>query len=314
MRIRKLFRAVLLCFGVGNAASGFFAQTADAPKQAAPAGTDYSKEETGAVTPPLARQDSGLRAELIQRPDSADLLYSLAFVQRLEGKARESLETYTRAASRRKPTAEELRSVAMDYVMLNDYSDAIRWLEIAVQMDPRDAEVMYALGRCYYSQNRYVDAGKMFQQVLAIQPRHLKAQENLGLAYDATNRPDMAEDALRKAASWASPGGPDEWPFLDLGSFLLDQNRAKEAIEPLRVAAHIRQDCAACHEKLGRALITIQETANGLAELEQATRLDPRNPKTHYEFGLALRQAGQTDRAHEELALSQKLYSTHSQE
>jgi Flp pilus assembly protein TadD len=70
----------------------------------------------------------------------------------------------------------------------------------------------------------------------------------------------------------------------------------------------------ACHEKLGRALLAAQDTIGGLAELEQATRLDPANPKTHYEFGRALRQVGQTERARQELSLSQKLYGAHSQE
>jgi Flp pilus assembly protein TadD len=77
---------------------------------------------------------------------------------------------------------------------------------------------------------------------------------------------------------------------------------------------HIRPDCASCHEKLGRALITTQDGAGGIAELEQATRLDPKDPKTHYELGRALRQAGQAERAKQEFSMSQKLYSAHSQE
>jgi tetratricopeptide (TPR) repeat protein len=154
----------------------------------------------------------------------------------------------------------------------------------------------------------------MYERVLAVQPEHLKAEENLGLVFDATNRPDKAEEALRKAASWASVNGTDEWPFLDLGGFLLDQDRAKEAIDPLRIAVHIRPECAACHEKLGRALLTTHDSAGGIAELEQATRLDPKNPKSHYELGRALRQAGQAERAQQEFSLSQKLYSAHSEE
>src|SRR5947209_10352481 len=119
----------------------------------------------------------------------------------------------------------------------------------------------------------------MFEHVLAIEPTHLKAQENLGLVFDATNRPEQAEEALRKAAAWAGSEEGDEWPFLDLGGFLLDRDRAAEAMEPLRTAVRIRATCAACHEKLGRALLATSDVAGAIAELEEATRLDPKDPK-----------------------------------
>jgi Flp pilus assembly protein TadD len=77
---------------------------------------------------------------------------------------------------------------------------------------------------------------------------------------------------------------------------------------------HIRAGCAACHEELGRALLANHESDGGIAELDRAAQLDPKNPKTHYELGRALRQAGQLERAQQEFALSQKLYTSHSQE
>jgi hypothetical protein len=42
-----------------------------------------------------------------------------------QNKARESLEPFTRAARFQKPNVGELRSVAMDYVLLDDYDDAV---------------------------------------------------------------------------------------------------------------------------------------------------------------------------------------------
>jgi tetratricopeptide (TPR) repeat protein len=314
MALRSGVQFAVLCFLLAGMSSCLFAQATNETKEAAPAGSPYSAEQRGTVTPQLTERESVVRAELAQHTDSPELLYSLALILREEGKTRESLDTYTRAAKYSKPTAEELRSVALDYVLLNDYDEAIHWLEVAVQMDPDNAEALYALGRCYYTKDRYLDAAKMYERVLVIQPKNLKAEENLGLVYDAINRPEMAEDALRNAAGWADADGKDEWPFLDLGGFLLDRDRAKEAVDPLRIAVHIRPECAACHEKLGRALLAVQNNAAGLAELEQATKLDPRNPKIHYEFGHALRRLGQNDRAQQELALSRTLYSAHSQE
>jgi Flp pilus assembly protein TadD len=274
----------------------------------------YSSEENRTVASASAAKEAELRAQIVERPHDADPAYSLALLLRQEGKAHESLDAYTHAAQLRTPTAEEIRSVALDYVLLNDYDDAIRWLERAARMDPANAGVLYSLGRCYFSKDRYLDAERMFAHVLALDPKNLKAQENLGLVFDATNQPDRAEEALRTAAAWADKNGADEWPFLDYGGFLLDHGRAQEALDPLRTAARIQPKCAACHEKLGRSLVQSHELADGIAELERAAQLEPSDPKTHYELGRALRQAGQAERAQREFALSQKLYAPHSQE
>ena len=300
----------VLLLAMGNGA----AQDAVESKEVHRAPAPYAKEESAAANPELSAKESELRNRVVKQPDSPDLLYRLALVLRQEGKARESLDTYTQAAHYRVPGPDELRSVALDYVLLNDYQDAIHWLEGALKMDANNVDVLYSLGRCYYSKDRYVDAGRMFQRVLAIEPTHLKAEENLGLVFDATNHPEQAEEALRKAATWAGAEGTDEWPFLDLAIFLLDHDRSAEALEPLHSAVRIRPGCEVCHEKLGRALLATSDVPGGIAELEEAIRLDPNDPKAHFELGRAYRQAGQTERAQQEFAASQKLYAAHSQE
>ena len=304
---------VLSMLVVAGARFPLAAQDSGAVKGSGPTAAPYALEEHGTASSALAQREAELRGQITKQPDSEELIYQLALVLRQEGNARASLDAYTRAARRRVPTAAELRSVALDYVILSDYDDAIHWLERAAQMEPDNVEVLYSLGRCYYTKDRYLDAGRQYERVLAMQPTHLKAEENLGLVFDATNRPEQAEEALRKAAGWAANEQTDEWPFLDLGNFLLDRDRAVEAIDPLRNAVRIRTDCSACHEKLGMALLSTDDVRASIAELELAAKLDPQDPKAHFELGRALRKAGQTERAKQEFAASQRLYSTHSQ-
>lgn len=311
-------RSALLCCMLACLTPSCFAQASSAVKAAPPPGVSYTRENSQAgdsyALPGLARKEADLRAALASQPDSPSLLYELALVERQQDNPRASLDTYTQAAKLRRPTAQDLRSVALDYVLLNDYDDAIHWLEVAVSMDPTDTDILYSLGRCYYTKDRFADAGKMFQQALAIRPGSVKVEENLGLVYDAMNQPQDAEAALRKAASWTNAGGRDEWPFLDLGSFLLDHGRSNEALEPLQTAVRIQPLSAIAHEKLGRALLVNQQNAAGIAELEQAAKLDPKDPKVHFELGRALRQAGRTEEAKKEFELSQQLYAAHSTE
>ena len=255
----------------------------------------------------LAAQESKLRDYLASHPTSAPTLYELALVLRQENKPKESLETYTRAAQHQKPDADQLRSVALDYVLLSDYPDAIHWLETARSFDPTNVDVLYSLARCYYTQNQYREAEAVYLRILQLKPDHLKAEENLGLTYDAENQPEQAEAALRKAADWASGDKTDVWPFLDLGSFLLAHDRAKEAVPFLQSAVTIDPKCAACHEKLGRSLEETGRVSEGVKELETAVQLDPKNPNVHFELGHAYRQAGSLDKARAEYAISEQL-------
>jgi tetratricopeptide (TPR) repeat protein len=296
---------ILFCVAVRAAAAQV--PTKDAPM---PANTRDSEEPS----PGLAAIESGLRYDLGMHPDSAPTFYKLGLVLRQENKPKESLETYTKAARLQKPSAEQLRSVALDYVLLADYDDAIHWLKIAASFDPGNTDILYSLGRCLYSQNKYPEAEEMFIRVLQIKPDHLKAEENLGLIYDFVSQPEKAEEALRKAATWAGDESTDEWPFLDLGAFLLDHGRAPEAVPFLRRASAIATKCTACHEKLGRALLSAGDVGGGLKELEAAALLDPKNPKMHFQLGLAYRAAGALEKSRAEFALSQSLYGEHSQD
>jgi len=275
---------------------------------------DLSVRDIEKPSPALAAIESEVRRDLQSHPDSASLLYKLGLVLRQENKPKESLETYTKAAKLEKPNADQLRSVALDYVLLDDFDDAVHWLRIAISLDPRNVDVLYSLGRCFYSQSKYPEAKEMFLRVLQINPEHLKAEENLGLIYDYSSQPDQAEAALRKAVTLAGDQSTDEWPFLDLGGFLLDQDRAAEAVPFLRRASAIADKCAACHEKLGRALVATGDANSGLKELETAEQLDPKNPKTHFQLGLAYRALGALDKSRAEFALSQSLYGEHSHE
>lgn len=267
-----------------------------------------------AVPAALAGAEARIRTELQQDPASPELLYRLALVLRQENKPKDSLEAYTKAATRRKPTAAELRSVALDYVLLGDFDDAIRWLKVALSFEPNNVDVLYSLGRCLYTQNLFAEAEGAYSRILQIDPNHLKAEENLGLTYDGENKPEKAEQALRAAAALADKQtSPDEWPYLDLGVFLQDQSRLQEALPLLKKAASIAPNSAVCRSRLGRALVSTGDAKGGVKELQAAAALDPKNPKIHFELGHAYRDAGDLEQARNEFALSKSLYGEHSQ-
>jgi Flp pilus assembly protein TadD len=259
----------------------------------------------------FAEADAALRTYTRRHPESADGFFMLGFVLHREDKPADSLRVYTQAAALSTPTAEDLKIVGLDYVLLNDFPDAITWLKKATEFDPKNEQAWYSLGRCYYTQSRFEEAENALERSLALNPGDLKAVTNLALAQEMQNRNDEADRTYRHSIQLADADPhTDEWPYLNYASFLLEHDRAAEALPLLRRAVAIAPRCADCHAKLGKALAATNDARGAVAELSQAIALSPDDPKLHYELGHIYRSLGMQDKAKAELALSAKLYGT----
>lgn len=255
--------------------------------------------------------DAALQEYAAGHPDSADALYMLGFVLNREDKPAESLRTYTKAARLAMPKSDDLKIVATDYVLLNDYPDAIKWMRQAIEFNPKNEPAWYGLGRCYYTQSSFNDAEQAFRQALKLDPTDLRAQTNLALTLEMLNEPAKADKEYRSAIALANADPrTDQWPYLDYASFLLDQGKAAEAVPLLEKAVTIAPQCADCHGKLGRALEATGRRDAAVTELEKAVALDPKNAHLHYALGHAYQAAGMAGKAKKELAVAAEMYAS----
>ena len=246
-------------------------------------------------------------------PKSADGLYLLALVLERENQPKESLEVYTRAAAARVPGAEELREVALDYVLLDDYPDAVRWLERALSADPKNAEAWYDLGRARMQQGKFIEAAEALRRSLAVRPGDARALDNLGICLEAENRPDEALQAYQKAVKAAEASGhPAEQPFTDEGALLNTRNGFAEAVPLLVRATEIAPRASKGYEELARAYTGLGQTAAARQAMEQAVALDGRNSRLHYQLGRIYKAAGMPAEAQREFQLSAELYGHQS--
>jgi tetratricopeptide (TPR) repeat protein len=249
-----------------------------------------------------------LHAYLTVHPHSEDALYLLGFVLHRQDRPRESLETYTRAAALKPPTADDLKIVGLDYVLLKDYPDAIRWLERVVELDPKSKDGWYYLGRAYYSDSRASKARQAFLTVLELDPHDVKAESNLGLIFDAEGKPDDALEAYHNAIAWQQRNPrPSDQPLVNLGSLLLQQGHPEESIPYLEEAAAISPRNGYCHLKLGTAYLRLRRFREAQRELETATTLEPDDPAPHYQLGLLYKETHVLDRAQAEFDRFQEL-------
>jgi tetratricopeptide (TPR) repeat protein len=230
--------------------------------------------------------------------DSDDAVYLLAYVRFRENKPEKSLRLFTEAAKLRMPTADDLKVVALDYVLLADYEDAARYLELAVKMDPANLEARYHLGRVRYQQNRFDLAIAAFQEVLKRNPTDLKAQDNLGLSLDAENKTDEAIAAYQKAIELdAAAAAHSEQPYLNLGMLLAKSNRMNDAIPLLIRATEIAPTSGKVHYELGKAYFTSDHLQDGQREAEQAVRMEPGDRPAHYLLGRIYQRLGKLELA-----------------
>lgn len=261
----------------------------------------------------LPEAERVLRAYLATNSRSAPGLYLLGDLLLRQNHPRESLETYTRAAALQTPTAEDLRHVALDYVLLNSYPDARRWLTRALAMDPRNAEALYDLGRIDMHDGDFHAAQQHFEASLTLNPNALRTLDNLGLTLEALNRPaDALTSYDRAIAAQQTSARPSEQPLLNRGALLITLNRAAEAIPSLRRAAEIAPRCVRCHEELARALAATSQLPPAIGQLREAVELEPANPRLHFQLGQLLRRAGLNAEADRELKQSSTLYGTQS--
>ena len=297
-----------LCAG---SAAGAQTNTATQPEDEAALSSARSDLQAGR----WAAAATTLRGFIAAHPDRADAVYLLARSLQRQNQAQESLTWFTRAARLQRPGAEDLRLVALDYVLLNDYADALRWLAESLKADPRNSETWYDLARARMHEGDYPAAEKAMQQALRVRPGMVKAEDNLGLILEAENRTAEAAAAYQRAIALQPPGTPQsEQPLLNYGTLLVKQQRGSEAIPWLRKALAIAPDQPKIHEQLSRALDQTREYPEAIQQMKQAIGLDAGNPRLHYQLGMIYRRAGDLDSSKRELQLSSSLYGGASSE
>lgn len=261
----------------------------------------------------LGEAEAQARAFLTKAPASWEGHFLLGLILFRQGHAAESLAEYTEGAKHHDPEAGDLKIVALNYALLNDYADADHWLTKSVTWNPMDAEAWYYLGRAKYQENRFEEAIAAFQKCLAIENRHVKAKANLGLSLAGLGRTVQAEALYREAIAWqADLNVKVAEPYIDLGDLLLDQNRTEDAMLALTQAQDIAPEEPRVPELLGKALVRQNKFAEARIQLEKAVKLTPGSAADHYLLGQVYRKLGMSDKAKSELDVAATLSNSHS--
>lgn len=263
------------------------------------------------------RAEDVLRAYLATDEGSAPARYLLAYTLFRLDKPKDSLAEYTRAAQIQKPSAEDLKNVALDYVLLNGYEDADKWMSLSIEMNDKDSEAWYGLGRIRYTRQRFQEAVDCFMKTLALDPASVKAEDNLGLAYEGLNRTDDAIRAYRAAIALEQPNRDgakplSEQPMLNLAIILIHHDRPEEALPLLTRAVAIAPRDPKIREQLGHLYLQEGKLVEAQREFEEAVSLSPDSAALHFLLGQVYRRQGLDEKARIEFARAAALNGSHS--
>jgi tetratricopeptide (TPR) repeat protein len=251
---------------------------------------------------------TALRGYAHLHPQSDDAAYLIAYIAFREDKPKQSLDLFTNAAKLKPPTASDLKIVALDYVLLADYTDAAHYLELSLQMDPNDVEARYHLGRVRYQQNQFDAAIAAFQEVIQREPGSVKAHDNLGLSLEAKNQVEPAIAEYKNAIDLdKAAASHSEQPYLNLGSLLAKSDRVDEAIPFLLRAEQITPDAFKVRYQLGKAYFDSNHVELALPQAEEAVKLAPAESTGHYLLGRIYQRQGKTEQAKEQFRLTSEL-------
>jgi tetratricopeptide (TPR) repeat protein len=256
----------------------------------------------------FASAGASLESYTASHPESDDALYLLGYVRFRLDHPRQSLEAFASAAKLKAPQASDLKIAALDYVLLNDYESAARYLEQSLNLNPQDAEARYHLGRVRYQQNQFDPAIAAFERVLRQEPANAKAEDNLGLCFEAKNQNGKAIAAYRKAIEMETTASVQSaQPYIDLGKLLNTLNRAPDAVQILSESIKIAPDSAPAHYELGRAQFLLGHLQDSQSQLMEAIGLDPDNSSPHYLLGRVYSRMGKSDLAREQFKMTENL-------
>ena len=260
-----------------------------------------------------AEAEQALREYLKYYDRDADAKFLLGYVLFRQNQPAASLAIYSAASALQRPQPDDFKIVGLDYVLLNDYPEAMKWLEKSVRENPADAEAVYYLGRAYYNQNWFDKAISTFQQAIKVNPRFAKAHNNLGLALAAQNKLDLAEQSYRQAIRIGEEDGKkSEQPYINLAELLIDHTRVPEALDLLDAALKIDPSADKIQQLRGRGLLSQDRLPDAEAAFRAALALKADSGPLHYQLGRVLKRLGRNEEAMQEFDRSKSLMGTRS--
>jgi tetratricopeptide (TPR) repeat protein len=208
------------------------------------------------------------KTALADHPDDLRLQRLEAQALRHTGKANEGVSVLEAAVKAHADDPTAYIALGQMYSDANRGADAVRLLEDAQQKFPSDNTIVFELGTVYDKQKRYADAEAVFQQILNREPDNAAAMNYLGyMLADRGERLDESVKLLQKALEIE----PENGSFLDsLGWAYFKSEKLDLAEDNLRKAADQLKTNSVIQEHYGELLLKLGRYNDAIAAFTRA--------------------------------------------
>ena len=183
---------------------------------------------------------------------------------------------------------EGLVSAAFLQHLNNNFPNAARLCQQALQIDPKHPAALNHLARALHNLGRADDALALFERALAVAPEFSQTWQNLAHALRARGELERARAAFESALVHA-PGA--RWARLQLGITLYSMERADAALdcfEQVLIAAPKEVEALL---GAGLALHLLGRRAEARVRYDQALRIAPDHATAHFYLGCLLNES-----------------------
>jgi len=190
------------------------------------------------------------------------------------------------------PAFQKLASAATALGAKN-HEAALKALAAAVQIEPNDADLNFAMGGIFASMGDWERAAATYHQATHLSPDFLDAHLALAYACYRVQDADCAE-AESKRVLMRSPDDAEAHKDLGLAYMVRDDNAS--AVREYREAIRLKPDYSNAYYDLGIALHDMKDMDGSIAAYQQAIKFDPNNSAQYYNMGISYADKG--DHAH----------------
>jgi len=197
------------------------------------------------------------------------------------------------------------------YLQLGKNDEAVKVLQKAIEIDPKNKRALTNLGLYYYNEGvtenkteYYKKAVDLFEKVLEIDPGDVKVIQRLALAYEKIGKTDKAIEAYDKAIA-SFPNNPDL--YFNKAALLYEKGEKEEAIKLFNKVIEIAPDDQDALCNAGYTYIELENFKEALPLFERVVKLNPKNKKGWDGLVIVYTRLGMVKEANEALKKSKEL-------
>lgn len=208
--------------------------------------------------------------------------------------ARQLQPIYAKAIECGQPSSDLLLLAADNEIQLERYDQAAQFLRQALQLSPRNVDLLLRLGNLEINKNNKTAAIKLYEKAYAIEPNFQGLGEMLAKLHMSNDQPERAvavlEDVIRR-----SPTRVDL--YIDLGDAYERTKQLEKAEENYLQAVHLNPRTPLAHLQLSMVQLALKKYAQATMTLKDAAAKFPQSSRVPFAQALVARQQNKYDEA-----------------